>query len=70
MSRHLITAATRGAANYFCDSHPPWQRGTNETTNGLLRDFLPGVTLINHARANLPNLEQVKSRPQYRTIRT
>jgi IS30 family transposase len=48
MARHLATAAKLGAPVYFCDSDSPWQRGTNENTNGLLRDYFPkGVTLIN-----------------------
>jgi IS30 family transposase len=38
MARHLATTAKLGAPVYFCDSRSPWQRGTNENTNGLLRD--------------------------------
>ena len=54
MARHLNTAAKLGAPIYFCDSHSPWQRGTNENTNGLLRDYFPkGVTLVNHPPAHL-----------------
>ena len=54
MARHLATAATLGAPVYFCGSHSPWQRGTNENTNGLLRDYFPkGVSLISHSPAPL-----------------
>lgn len=47
MARHLDTAEKLGAPVYFCDFGSPWQRGTNENTNGLLRGYFPkGFTLI------------------------
>jgi transposase, IS30 family len=44
MTLHEQTAATAGIDVYFCDSHSPWQRGTNENTNGLLRQYFPKHT--------------------------
>jgi transposase, IS30 family len=41
MARHLTIARSLGAPVYFCDSRSPWQRGSNENTNGLLRDYFP-----------------------------
>jgi IS30 family transposase len=38
MARRLMITRSLGAPVYFCDSHSPWQRGSNENTNGLLRD--------------------------------
>jgi IS30 family transposase len=66
MARHLATAATLGAPVYFCDSHSPWQRGTNENTNGLLRDYFPkGVSLISHSPAHLTAVEnELNHRPR------
>ena len=54
MARHLATADKLGAPVYFCDSRSPWQRGTNENTNGLLRDYFPkGVSLAKHSASHL-----------------
>jgi IS30 family transposase len=45
MARHAEVAAALGmAAVYLCDQHSPWQRPTNENTNGLLRDYFPRST--------------------------
>ena len=44
MARHLTVTETLGAPVYLCDSRSPWQRGSNETANGLLRDFFPKRT--------------------------
>ncbi len=46
-----------GVEVYFCDPHPPWQRGTNEHTNGLLRRRLPNSTDLNIGQARLAVIE-------------
>lgn len=41
MSQHLRFKVETGVEIYFCDPQKPWQRGSNENTNGLLRQYFP-----------------------------
>ena len=66
MAAHREFSVKSGLPVYFCDPHSPWQRGSNENTNGLLRQYFPkGTDLAIHSQAELDRVAtQLNGRPR------
>ena len=66
MAQHAQLRIETGLQVYFCDPQSPWQRGTNENTNGLLRQYFPkGTDLARHGAADLAAVAAtLNSRPR------
>ena len=66
LALHKRIGASSDMAVYFCDPHSPWQRGTNENTNGLLRQYFPkGTDLSKYPEDYLDAVaEELNDRPR------
>ncbi len=66
MAQHADLRVQTGLPVYFCDPHSPWQRGSNENTNGLLRQYFPkGTDLARHSAEDLAAVAAtLNSRPR------
>ncbi len=66
MKQHVRFTVDTGVQVYFCDPNSPWQRGTNENTNGLLRQYFPsGKTVARYTQEHLDMVAaQLNDRPR------
>jgi len=72
MARHMLFTKATTMKVYFADPHSPWQRGTNENTNGLIRQFFPKGTDLPSSRKEIKRVQDLlNGRPrkvlEYRT---
>ncbi len=66
LALHQQITARTGTRVFFCDAHSPWQRGSNENTNGLLRDYFPkGIDLAHISPEELQRVaDELNDRPR------
>ncbi|WP_319022026.1 MULTISPECIES: IS30 family transposase [Brevibacterium] len=66
MSRHKDFTIATGCPVFFCDPHSPWQRGSNENLNGLIRDYYPKGTNFNNVSDDAIEglVDQLNDRPR------
>jgi len=66
LALHQQITSRIGTRVIFCDAHSPWQRGSNENTNGLLRDYFPkGIDLAHFSPEELKQVaDEINDRPR------